>query len=209
MQDDFLRDGAFTEIARRLNALEKFMRDTNSSDVLTWLATLNLYFSGGNVGIGTNPTIGKLHVALIADTTVAYFDNIKNNGGSSDVVKIYDERGYAGVNSGNSLAVRAWNTGDDTGNLLYLAWFDGADHPVLVAKMSGNVGIGTTTVPSKLTVAGLINMKNYTVATLPAGTQGDICYVTDALAPAFLAIIVGGGTVKSPVFHNGTNWVGF
>lgn len=71
----------------------------------------------------------------------------------------------------------------------------------------GNVGIGTTTIPSMLTVAGLINMKNYTVATLPAGTQGDIAYVTDGLAPAFLTAIVGGGAVVTPVFYDGTNWV--
>lgn len=73
----------------------------------------------------------------------------------------------------------------------------------------GNVGIGTSTIPSPLTVNGLINMKNYTVATLPAGTRGDVAYVTDALAPAFLAIIVGGGAVVTPVFFNGANWVGF
>lgn len=47
-----------------------------------------------------------------------------------------------------------------------------------------------------------------TVATLPAaGTQGRIAYVTDALAPAFLAIAVGGGGIITTVFDNGTNWV--
>lgn len=47
-----------------------------------------------------------------------------------------------------------------------------------------------------------------TVATLPAaGTQGRIAYVTDALAPAFLAIAVGGGGIVTTVFDNGTNWV--
>lgn len=61
----------------------------------------------------------------------------------------------------------------------------------------------------KFVTASTIRLKNYTVATLPAGTQGDTAYVTDALAPTFLAIIVGGGTVITPVFFNGTNWVGF
>jgi hypothetical protein len=54
-----------------------------------------------------------------------------------------------------------------------------------------------------------INLKNYTVATLPAGVQGDIAYVTDALTPGFLVAVVGGGTVVSPVFYNGTNWVAY
>ena len=47
----------------------------------------------------------------------------------------------------------------------------------------------------------------YTVATLPVGIQGDTAYVTDALAPAYLAIAVGGGAVVTPVFFDGTNWV--
>lgn len=53
-----------------------------------------------------------------------------------------------------------------------------------------------------------IRLKGYTVATLPAGTVGDTAYVTDALAPTFLATVVGGGAVVTPVFYNGTNWVG-
>ena len=47
----------------------------------------------------------------------------------------------------------------------------------------------------------------YTVATLPTGTQGDTAFVTDALAPTYLAVIVGGGAVVTPVFYNGANWV--
>lgn len=38
---------------------------------------------------------------------------------------------------------------------------------------------------------------------------GRIAYVTDALAPAFLVAVVGGGAVKSPVFDNGVNWIAF
>lgn len=53
----------------------------------------------------------------------------------------------------------------------------------------------------------LVRLKNYTVATLPAGTQGDTAYVTDALAPTFLAAVVGGGAVVTPVFYDGSNWV--
>jgi len=52
-----------------------------------------------------------------------------------------------------------------------------------------------------------ITLQGYTVSTLPAGTQGDTAYVTDALAPTYLAAIVGGGAVVCPVFYNGTTWV--
>jgi len=51
-------------------------------------------------------------------------------------------------------------------------------------------------------------MKSFTVATLPASpTQGDSYAVTDALAPAYLVTVVGGGTVYAPVVWNGTNWI--
>lgn len=47
----------------------------------------------------------------------------------------------------------------------------------------------------------------FTVATLPAaGVQGRMAYVTDSLAPAFGAIVAGGGAVVIPVFDDGTNW---
>lgn len=49
----------------------------------------------------------------------------------------------------------------------------------------------------------------YTVSTLPsaatAGAGARAC-VTDALAPAFLAVIAGGGVVFSGVISDGTNW---
>lgn len=78
---------------------------------------------------------------------------------------------------------------------------------------SGNVGVGSTSPTEKLHVAG--NMRTtgsirtgvYTVSTLPTGVQGMRAMVTDALAPAFLALAVGGGAVVAPVFFNGTQWV--
>jgi len=53
-----------------------------------------------------------------------------------------------------------------------------------------------------------IRLKGYTVATLPAAPiQGDQAFVTDALAPAYLVAIAGGGAVVTPVFFNGAAWV--
>lgn len=47
----------------------------------------------------------------------------------------------------------------------------------------------------------------FTVAGLPAvGTPWLRAFVTDALAPAFAAIVVGGGAVSIPVYSDGTNW---
>ncbi len=69
-----------------------------------------------------------------------------------------------------------------------------ATDTLTVAKVSTGTLINT----------GVIRLKWYTVATLPAGTQGDTAYVTDALWPTFLVPIVGGGAVVSTVFYNGT-----
>jgi len=55
--------------------------------------------------------------------------------------------------------------------------------------------------------APVFRTTGYTVATLPAGVQGDTAYVTDATAPTYLGTLTGGGSVACPVFYNGTAWV--
>lgn len=50
---------------------------------------------------------------------------------------------------------------------------------------------------------------NYTVATLPSAVTAGVgarSFVTNALAPAFGATVVGGGAVAVPVYSDGTNW---
>ncbi len=66
---------------------------------------------------------------------------------------------------------------------------------------------GTDYLAPSVTPSGPVRLKAYTVATLPAGTQGDTAFVTDALAPTFLTAVVGGGSVVTKVFYDGTNWV--
>lgn len=59
-------------------------------------------------------------------------------------------------------------------------------------------------------IAPTFQTPDMTVAALPAaaaGNKGQRRHVTDALGPAFLATVVGGGAVVTPVFSNGTNWV--
>ena len=53
-----------------------------------------------------------------------------------------------------------------------------------------------------------LNLKSYTVAGLPAGTNNDTAFVTDALAPAFGAAVAGGGAVRVPVYYDGAWKVG-
>ena len=48
----------------------------------------------------------------------------------------------------------------------------------------------------------------YTVASLPSGTVGDTAYVSDATTCVFGTAPTGSGSVKCPVFYNGSAWVG-
>lgn len=53
-------------------------------------------------------------------------------------------------------------------------------------------------------------LRAYTVGTLPAaGILGRIACVTDALAPSYLGALTGGGSVRVPVFDNGSAWVAY
>ena len=49
----------------------------------------------------------------------------------------------------------------------------------------------------------------YTVATLPSASAsgvGSRAFVSDALAPTFGSTVITGGSVKVPVYSDGTNW---
>lgn len=50
-------------------------------------------------------------------------------------------------------------------------------------------------------------ISSYTVSTLPLGQLNDIAVVTDATSPTYLGALTGGGSVVTPVWHNGTIWV--
>jgi hypothetical protein len=69
---------------------------------------------------------------------------------------------------------------------------------IIPAKQIGTYTLATT---------DDIKLKEYTVATLPTGTKGDVAFVNNALTPTFLAPVVGGGSIVVRVFHNGTTWV--
>jgi len=67
---------------------------------------------------------------------------------------------------------------------------------------------GTVTAPTIVSTV-VVRLKGYTVATLPAGTQGDTAFVTDATTPTYLGALTGGGAVVTPVFYDGAVWVSY
>jgi hypothetical protein len=87
-------------------------------------------------------------------------------------------------------------------------WYSATYDVSLSETSAGVLQVGDGGVNANGTItAKSFRLRAYTVATLPAGTQGDTAYVTDALNPAYLAAVSGGGAVVTPVFFDGTNWV--
>lgn len=79
--------------------------------------------------------------------------------------------------------------------------------PGLVGVGGSSSGFTGSLKLTNLISDGVVRLKGYTVGTLPAGTTGDTAYVTDALTPAFLVAVVGGGSTVTTVFFNGTSWI--
>lgn len=107
-----------------------------------------------------------------------------------------------GLSSSAQTAIKASGGGSFTGFL-----FEGAGTAATTVFSVDNGGV--TTGKSFVATGGAIRLKNYTVATLPTGVQGDTAFVTDALTPTYLGVLVGGGSVITPVFYNGSTWVAY
>jgi hypothetical protein len=59
------------------------------------------------------------------------------------------------------------------------------------------------------TLGQLAATTNFLVADLPSASEsgsGARAFVSNALGPTFGATVVGGGSVKVPVYSDGTNW---
>lgn len=137
-----------------------------------------------------------------------------NQNGSNGIIQYFSGNSYFNAISGGQVNFSIGGTGGvkwyipSTGHFLsnadntYDIGASGATRP-----RTGY--FGTSIVAPSIVSTATITLKGYTVATLPAGTVGMTAYVTDALAPTFLATVVGGGAITTPVFYNGTNWVGY
>lgn len=92
---------------------------------------------------------------------------------------------------------------------------------ILQVAPAGNTGTVVNALANNTTfdgsglvnVLGTIQLKAYTVSTLPATAAlgrvtGGQAYVTDAVACTFLATVTGGGSAFCPVVWNGSNWQG-
>lgn len=151
-------------------------------------------FGGGKLFYGN-----KSSIATATPLRLSLGGSYANSAGAPTKAKllIYDD--------GTNLVGFGQETGGILATFCYptfgAKWYSGT---VLMATLDPTTGL---TLVKSLVVGGVIRLKNYTVATLPAGTIGDTAYVTDATTPTYLGTLTGGGSVVCPVFYNGTAWV--
>jgi len=142
--------------------------------------------------IGRNDSTGRLFNCLNISTGELFVLQNQSNG-----VGLKISSGNTGTNGTSLILESVSGHGSSTIPLLV------TENGVTKASFSATGDLTVSSVISN----GKIRLKNYTVSTLPAGTQGDTAYVTDALTPTYLTPVVGGGAIVTPVFFNGTTWV--
>jgi hypothetical protein len=120
----------------------------------------------------------------------------KGSSSGADAVLLVPASGNVGIGTITPAAKLAINGGLHVGGDS-----DPGDNNALIDGTLGVTGV--------IAAGSTVNLKNYTVATLPAGVRGDIAYVTDALAPTYLVAVAGGGAIVTPVFRNATVWVAY
>lgn len=161
-------------------------------------------------GALTNQSVGA---SLIADRTevggAGSTDLIFKNSLATTLVENLRINASGNVGIGTTVADKKLEINSAAGNCLRLTYNDSNGGAANYTDFSVSSAGVLTVAPSGVAAvfSKPVRLKGYTVATLPAGAQGDTAYVTDALAPAFLVAVTGGGAVVTTVFYNGTNWV--
>ena len=199
------------------------IRIENQTEALTTANKFAIWSGGGKsyhagrFGIGvTNPT-AFLH--LLAGTATANTAPLKFTSGTllttavAGAVEFLTDKFYGTITTGaarkeftlNDIALTSGRVPFATtnGRLLDDADLTFATDTLTVTKLSAPTSVTT---PLHIST-GVVRLKGYTVATLPAGTQGDTAFVSDATTPTYLGALVGGGAIVAPVFYNGTAWV--
>lgn len=176
--------GSASDVQYHTNGLHDFYR----ANVLQLsLGNLSASFSGSaTIATTLNTTAGTIYAKSSGTAGASYQLNATTFG-----YDIANTRGWIQAGGSSSTATLQLNPVGGT------------------VEIGGTVSMGTNAITSvgAITSSATIKTGGYTVATLPAGTIGMRAYVTDALAPTFLGVLVGGGAVVTPCFYDGTNWV--
>ena len=206
-----------TKLGDEITAIEEYLENTVGG---VWEETTGgIKYMSGKVGINNAAPAAQLDIVSSSATVeAARFKDAPSSSAaltswvnSVDTVLARNTQTSGEMTFGGNFGADL--TGVMTFACSYIINFGPASSPSLSIKETGFVGVGNTAPTEKLDVngnikaTGTVRTKGYTVATLPAGTVGDMTYVTNALTPSYLATVVGGGSQTVPVFYNGTNWI--
>lgn len=185
----------------------------------------------GGTGLGTIPTNGQLLIGngtgyALHTLTASTGITVTNGAGTITVTNSLPDRTVVLTGAGTTVVTGTYPNFTITSNDAFVGTVTSVGGTGTVngitlsgtVTTAGNLTLGGALSGVSLTtqVSGILPVANggnglgaaYTVATLPTpGTQGRRSWVTNALAPVFLAAPVGGGAVVCPVFDNGTAWV--
>lgn len=172
--------------------------------------------SGGNFGVNTLSPDRLLHAESTGalTNTVAYPQRLTHitSGTATTGFGAGQEIELENGSGTNRVAMAEETTYTDAVNATEDATYKlrlikaGTLTDALTVTSTGDVTVAASITGTNLISTATVRLKGYTVATLPAGVVGDMAYVTDATAPTYGAVAVGGGAVVTPVFYNGTNW---
>jgi len=197
--------GSFTAVSGLNQAVSVCVSPTNS-DVYVANYTGALRKQANETG-SYNDISSLLGSAVFAWQAIDFSLNGNIYIGGTGATSFYVQINYAvgSPNLDGGIYKSGAGTGKGTGKSLWQVWTgqkttSGTDMQVSTKRIEIDEN-------GRSSFYGIINLKAYTVATLPSALVGDTAYVTDALTPTYLGILIGGGSVSCPVFYNGTNWV--
>lgn len=141
-----------------------------ASEVLPGTFSGNYNFLNGNIGIGTNIPIAKIHIRSESNQAVQFDINTVNGPGGSASISLRNynnslgnSNGIIGYNSAGAMV--AWidfininhnSHGTQSGAISFSTENNGVQNQRMRITQEGNVGIGTTSPIAKLSVAGNI-----------------------------------------------------
>ena len=185
----------------------------------------------GGTGLGTVPTNGQLLIGNAGTYTLNTLGfgtgiSVTNGLGTITVTNTLPDLTVVLTGAGTTVVTGTYPNFTITSNDAFVGTVTSVSGTGTVngitlsgtVTSSGSLTLGGTLSGVSLTsqVSGILPVANggtglgagYLVAGLPAaGTVGRRTWVTDALAPVFLAAPTGGGAVVCPVFDNGSAWV--
>jgi len=209
--------GNATSIASQTGTGTTFVIQTNPALIGPTTDTLQ---TSGNVGVGVAPSgTNGVRVSVKQDGNqitkiIANNSDAASTGAATVIVAQSDSAiaqtsafgsSFSGTLFGLNLAGQSSFNNGSMGTAGVTFGSTNAAPVRIGTNATAAIIIGATT--QVVQVVAPIILKSYTVATLPAGTQGMRAFVTDANAPLFGQPVVGGGAVVTPVFYNGAAWV--